>query len=112
MIGTRQPLSTIMQPCSAVSILGVSQNLGYHLGHFYSTDCSTIVYRGLHYWVPPTLGNYHFEVSKALETIASGFWALGFTVDLRHAQVVASSSQRTQDSNHHASELDHIFYCP
>ena len=52
----------------------------YHLRDFYNTDCSTIAYSGLHYWVPLIFGNYHFEVSKALVE-GLGLWVSSLKVE-------------------------------
>ena len=47
---------------------------------FLYADCSTTAYSGLHYWVPLILGNYHFEVSKALVE-GLGLWVSSLQVE-------------------------------
>ena len=44
--------------------LEASQNYGYYFGDSYSKDYRTLVYRGLHDWVP-VVGSFHFEGATA-----------------------------------------------
>ena len=45
--------------------LEASQHEGYYLGDSCSKDNSTLVYWGLHYYMPPLVGKFHFKVAKA-----------------------------------------------
>ena len=90
--------------CNAVSIFEVCQNQRCHLRDFYNEDCSTIAYSGLHCWVPLILGNYHFEISKALVE-GLGLWVSSLKVEyLEVTNNVATpfASPYSKDYRNHA----------